>query len=201
MPIQPVRSVSMILFDGFELLDVFGPLEVFGLLPQRCAVTLIGPSAGPVASAQGTAVIADVGYAAAPRPDIVMVPGGHGTRLLADDGPWLAWLCDWAAKAELVTSVCTGSALLAAAGLLTGYRATSNRRAFDWVTTHGHDVEWVCDARWVEDRDRWTSAGISAGIDMTLALAASLWGADVAQAAARRMEYNWTDITPTEQSN
>jgi putative intracellular protease/amidase len=180
----------MVLFDGFELLDVFGPLEVFGMLPGRFAVTLVAASAEPVTSAQGAQAIAQAAFRDAPAPDIVMVPGGAGTRRLAYDAAWLDRLARWAEPAALVTSVCTGSALLAAAGLLEGRRATSNRLAFDWASSFGDHVSWVPDARWVEDGNRWTSAGVSAGIDMTLALVAAVDGTAAAQDAANRMEYS-----------
>ena len=181
------RRVSMVLFDGFELLDVFGPLEVFAT--AGVPVTIVGPP--QVAGGAGVRVVSDVGYADAAAPDVVVVPGGPGTRALASDAAWLGWLAGWAAPARLVASVCTGSALLAAAGLLNGRRATSNLRAFDWASGHGRDVEWVRGPRWVEDGDRWTSAGVSAGIDMALALVGALCGPDVARDAAVRMEYDW----------
>lgn len=185
------RQVGVVLFDRFELLDVFGPVELLGGLPQRFAVTLVGPEAGPVRSAQGPVVVADHGYADAPVPDIVLVPGGRGSRPLVADTGFLRWLAGWAGGAELVTSVCTGSALLAAAGLLDGHRATSNKRAFAWATAQGPRVTWVARARWVEDGDRWTSSGVAAGMDMTLALIAHLHGQDVARAEANRVELEW----------
>jgi putative intracellular protease/amidase len=117
-----------------------------------------------------------------------MVPGGMGTRGLVNDGPFLDWLRDWAGAATIVSSVCTGSAVLAAAGLLEGYRATSNKRSFAWAASHGSEVEWVRQARWVEDRSRWTSSGIAAGIDMAAALLATIVGADAAQEAADAAE-------------
>jgi len=87
-----------------------------------------------------------------------------------------------------VTSVCTGSVLLAAAGLLDGYRATSNKRAFAWAVQQGSNVDWEAQARWVDDRDRWTSSGVAAGMDMSIALIASLHGEDVAAEVATRVE-------------
>ena len=168
--------MSVVLFDGFELLDVFGPVELFGMVPGKVDVEFVGPQAGAVASGQGAQAIATSGYAAAAPADIVLVPGGRGTRRLVADGRFLSWLRGWAGSASLVTSVCTGSALLAAAGLLDGYDATSNKRAFDWVRTHGEDVRWIRRARWVEDRDRWTSSGVAAGMDMAVALLGRLFG-------------------------
>lgn len=182
------RTVSIVLFDGFELLDVFGPLELLSRLPDAIQVQLVGPRVGAVASSQGTQVLADEEYEGAAAPDIVMVPGGRGTRALVRDRDWLEWLSGWAGAARLVTSVCTGSAVLAAAGLLEGYRATSNKLAFEWARGHGSHVEWVASARWVHDRDRWTSSGVAAGMDMAGALIADLFGADAAARAAREIE-------------
>lgn len=178
----PRRRLTVVLFDGFELLDVFGPVQLFGMIPSLIDVELVGPTAGPVRSGQGTEVVATVGYPDAGPPDIVLVPGGMGTRALVQDPEFLTWLADWAAPAQLVTSVCTGSGVLAAAGLLDGYRATSNKRAFAWATEQSAEVEWVARARWVEDGNRWTSSGVAAGMDMAAALIAHLFGAETAAA-------------------
>lgn len=103
------RRVGVVLFDRFELLDVFGPLELLGVLPDRFELSMIGPSVGPIRSAQGPEVLAGDRYTESPVPDIVLMPGGIGTRCLVGDGEFLAWLPDWADSAQLVTSVCTGS--------------------------------------------------------------------------------------------
>ena len=186
----PLR-LTTVLFEGFELLDVSGPLEVFGGLRARFSLSLAGPRPGPVVSAQGPSVLADAGFASAPTPDIVLVPGGRGTRDLVGDRSFLAWLAGWAGPARIVASVCTGSGLLAAAGLLDGYRATSNKRAFGWARDQGPHTTWVPQARWVQDRDRWTSSGVSAGIDMALALVAHLVDHDTAVVVADRIETEW----------
>ena len=106
-----------------------------------------------------------------------------------NDHEFLSWLASFGVSAEYLLSVCTGSALLAAAGLLDGYRATSNKRSFEWVTQQGPRVEWVPEARWVEDRNRWTSSGVAAGIDMALAFIAHLSGEARADAIADGSEY------------
>lgn len=186
---QMSRGVSVVLFEGFELLDVFGPVELLSRFPDEIEVRLLGPEAGPVRSSQGTEVVATTGYRDAATPDIVMVPGGIGTRALVADNHFLDWLREWASGAAIVTSVCTGSGVLAAAGLLDGYRATSNKIAFDWASGQGDDVEWVYSARWVHDRDRWTSSGVAAGIDMIGALLAELFGPAEAQRGANEIEY------------
>lgn len=148
------RRICVVLFEGFELLDVFGPVELFSMVPDRLAIEFIGPEAGPVASSQGVQVAATIRCDAAATPDIMLIPGGRGTRRLVNDGAFLSWLRAWARPASLVTSVCTGSAVLAAAGLLDGHRATPNKAAFEWVREQSEKVEWIAQARWVEDRDR-----------------------------------------------
>ncbi len=182
------RCVSVILFDGFQLLDVFGPVDLLSTVRELYDVRFVGPDGDPVTSSPGISVSVTDSRDTAPEPDLVLVPGGLGTRTLVQDQPFLTWLADYAGRASLVTSVCTGSALLAAAGLLDGYRATSNKRAFDWVTTHGENVDWVRQARWVEDRDRWTSSGVAAGMDMTAALIRHLDGPEVAERVTTFLE-------------
>jgi transcriptional regulator GlxA family with amidase domain len=121
----------------------------------------------------------------------MLVPGGIGTRCEVNNGSMLEWLRRRAAEAEIVTSVCTGAALLARAGLLDGRRATSNKLAFKWVTEQGPAVKWIKQARWVVDGKFATSSGVSAGIDMTLAVIARIVGAEAAERIAIRMEYDW----------
>lgn len=183
------RRVTVILFDGFQLLDAIGPVELLSNVPG-VTVELAGPTAGPVRSSQGAQVLAGLAHEDIRDPDIILVPGGAGTRPLVQDRPFLDRLGALARSARLVTSVCTGAALLAAAGALDGYRATSNKRAFAWVTGHGPRVEWVAQARWVHDRDRWTSSGVAAGMDMAAALIADLFGAEAAEAATTQAEYS-----------
>jgi transcriptional regulator GlxA family with amidase domain len=190
------RTVGVVLFPGFELLDVFGPLEAFGNLPGMFRVVLIAEQAGPVASAQGPRAVADHGFADCPHLDVFLVPGGIGTRDEAENPTLLRWLGRRAAEAEVVTSVCTGAALLARAGVLDGRRATTNKAFFQWVADQGPKVEWVRAARWVEDGKFATSSGVSAGIDMALAVIARLVGREVSENVARAMEYEWhTDAT------
>jgi transcriptional regulator GlxA family with amidase domain len=185
------RVVGVVLFEGFELLDVFGPLEIFGSRPEWFGIELVGPAAGPVGSTQGARAFADVAYDDARVPEIVLVPGGMGTRRLVEDAPFLGWLGRWAGDAAWVTSVCTGSGVLAAAGLLDGFRATSNKRAFAWARTQASAVAWVPQARWVADRNRWTSSGVAAGIDMALGLVSHLHDEASACALADEVEYEW----------
>ncbi len=188
------RTICALLFERFELLDVFGPLEAWGIHAQAAGglrIVTAAENSGAVRSAQGPGVIADYALAACPRIDVLLVPGGIGTRREAGNGVVLEWLRRRADEAEIVSSVCTGAALLARAGLLDGRRATSNKLAFSWVVEQGPRVQWVRQARWVEDGRFATSSGVSAGIDMTLALIARLAGIASAEQVAVRMEYEW----------
>jgi putative intracellular protease/amidase len=185
------RTLGVVLYPGFELLDVFGPLEAFGNLPGVIRVRMVAAEAGPVTSAQGPRAIADHGFADAPRLDLLLVPGGIGTRDAIEDRPLLDWLARRAAEAEIVMSVCTGSALLARAGLLDSRRATTNKAFFQWVVDQGPKVEWVRQARWVDAGKFVTSSGVSAGIDMALHVIARLADRELAENLARMMEYQW----------
>src|ERR1700756_1515508 len=175
------RILGVVLFPGFELLDVFGPLEAFGNLPGLFRVVMVAGTAGPVPKAQGPRAVADHGFADCPRLDLILVPGGIGTREAVEDPVLLAWLARRAAEAEIVTSVCTGAALLARAGLLDGRRATTNKAFFQWVADQGPKVGWVRQARWVDDGKFVTSSGVSAGIDMALHVVARLVGRELAE--------------------
>ena len=120
---------------------------------------------------------------------VLLIPGGSGTRTLVGDDQWTGQLASLAARSPQVMTVCTGSALLAAAGVLDGRRATSNDLAFDWVVSTGERVDWIKDARWVVDGKFRTSSGISAGIDMALAFVEEACGSEAADKASMQMEY------------
>jgi len=185
------RTLGVLLFPGFELLDVFGPLEMFGLLRGVVQIVMVGEKVGPIASAAGPESLATADFASCPRLDLVLVPGGFGTRKEVANEALLSWLRSVAVTAEVVASVCTGSALLAKAGLLDGRRATTNKMAFAWVAEQGPRVRWVKQARWIDEGDRMTSAGVSAGIDMSLALIERLYDSEVAERVAQGAEYEW----------
>jgi transcriptional regulator GlxA family with amidase domain len=185
------KTVGVLLFPEFELLDVFGPLEVFGHAKDWFRIVTVAERPGPVASAQGPRAMADHGFADCPAIDILLVPGGLGTRREVDNAALVDWMARQARGAETTTSVCTGAALLARAGVLDGRRATSNKRAFGWVAGQGPKVNWVRQARWVDDGNVVTSSGVSAGIDMALHLIGRIAGPAVRDDIATRMEYEW----------
>ena len=185
------RTLGIVLYPQFELLDVCGPAEMFGNLGSRLKVVMVAQTAGPVPSTQGTKLVADYSMDNCPDLDLLLVPGGLGTRKELGNEALLDWLRRRAAKAEIVMSVCTGSALLAKAGLLDGRRATSNKQFFSFVAGQGPKARWVKEARWVDDGDRVTSSGVTAGIDMALHVIARLYGDAVAQKLADGTEYQW----------
>ncbi len=183
------KTLGILLFPGFELLDVFGPAEMFGNLPDHLAMHTVAAQAGPVASFQRTEVVAAYGFDTCPHLDWLLIPGGLGTREAIEDESLLKWLTERGNAAELVMTVCTGTALAAKAGLLENRRATSNKKSFAWVVEQGPNTEWVKEARWVDNGDRVTSSGVSAGIDMALAVIEREFGAETADKLAAYTEY------------
>ena len=186
-------KTAIVVFPGFESLDAFGPVEMFGMYPETFALSFAAEKPGEVTTAQGPRCGVDVTFAEAPQFDILLVPGGQGTRREVDNGVLHDWLRQQDAGAQYMTTVCTGSAVLARTGLLDGKNATGNKKHFDWVASFGPKVDWVRHARWVEDGKYLTSSGVSAGMDMTLALIAQILDRDAAEMAAKWAEYDWHD--------
>ena len=186
-----MKRIATLLFEDFELLDTFGPLEMFGLLPEHFEICLVAEKSASVASAQGPKSVAEYSFDDKTSYDIILVPGGRGTRIQIDNKKLLRWLVEQSATADYVASVCTGSALLAKSGVLDGRRATTNKLAFNWVAQQSDNVQWVKQARWVEDGKFFTSSGVSAGMDMSLGLIQAILGRHVSEQVADWCEYNW----------
>jgi len=180
--------IGAVVFDGFEMLDLYGPLEMFAMHRDAFAIRTVAEMAGPVLASGGPPTFAQDAFGEASY-DILLVPGGMGVRSELNNPALLEWLQMASGPAELVASVCTGSALLAKTGMLDTKRATTNKRAFDWVAGFGPNVHWQRSARWVEDGKFFTASGVSAGIDMSLAVIARLLGAQAATDAAYWSEY------------
>jgi len=185
------KTLGIVLYPDFEILDCAGPIEMFGNCTEQLELVVVGPQAGPVRSTQGVSIHADFGLADAPRLDLLLLPGGNGTLAEVANQPFLAWLRERAATAELVMTVCSGSAILAVAGLLDGKRATTNKAWFTTLTESTPAVRWVPKARWVEDGKFVTSSGVSAGIDMALAVIAARFGQETSDLLATMTEYDW----------
>ncbi|MCB1096633.1 MAG: DJ-1/PfpI family protein [Verrucomicrobiae bacterium] len=186
---QESLTVGAVIFPGFEMLDLYGPLEMFGLAGDGFQIRIVSESGEPVESSHGPRAIADDLFSDDRRYDILLVPGGRGTRNEIHNRVILEWLKKRSWDCRFVTSVCTGSVLLAVAGVLEGRKATTNKLAFDWVASFGVNIEWQRKARWVEDGKYFTASGVSAGIDMALALVDHILGPTAAEEAALRAEY------------
>ena len=193
MPEPKQRTLGALIFDGFETLDLFGPLEMFGTLEDHFAITLVAETSDPVQTRHGQRVVPDRTVREADRYDMLLIPGGRGTPI-ENARPMIdGWLVDQSSTAEMVLTVCTGSGLVARNGLLDGYRATTNKMAFDWVAKFGLNVEWVPKARWVQDGKFFTSSGVSAGMDMALAVIEHAIDRKAAERVAKITEYDWHD--------
>ncbi len=194
-------QVGILVFDDVEVLDFAGPFEVFsrtrttpGLESRRSEdsapfnVFTVAPRPGPIVATGGLTVVPHFDFTNSPAIDVLVVPGGFGTRPLLEDAEVLDWLKRTAAAAERVTSVCTGALLLARAGLLAGRSATTHWSSLERLA--GLDKSITVDGgRRVVDDVVITSAGVSAGIDMAFAVVAGYCGREVAIETARYIEY------------
>jgi transcriptional regulator GlxA family with amidase domain len=192
-----VRTIDILLFDDVEVLDFAGPFEVFGVAgarpgPPAFQVRTVALKPGPVTARNGLSVNPTHVVGAAPIADLVVVPGGYGTRREMHNPAMLAHIRTANAVAKMMLSVCTGSLLLARAGLLTGLAATTHADAMDELRALGTDFQVRPDARVVDNGRVITSTGISAGIDMALYVVGRLLGQAAAEETAAYMQYDWT---------
>lgn len=184
------KQIGIVLFDQFETLDVFGPVEMWGGMPDY-EMVMVSQQGGLVRSSQGIETQISYSFETAPQFDILMVPGGMGTRSEINNPAMLAFIQKQDKATQWTVSVCTGAALLAKAGVLKQRRATSNKLAFDFVVAQDEDVLWQQQARWVFDGKYVTSSGVSAGTDMALALVEKLYNREQAESIAHWTEYVW----------
>ncbi|WP_167958381.1 DJ-1/PfpI family protein [Anaerosporobacter faecicola] len=184
-------KIYFILFDGFETLDLFGPVEILARQESHelyyCSLT-----GGTIYSAQKTP-IDTVPFKEIESDGVIVLPGGRGTRNLVNNEEFLLHLKEISKQATYCLSICTGSALLGQAGILDGRQATSNKSAFDWVMSTSEKVQWQKQARWVVDGKFYTSSGVSAGMDMALGFMADRYGIEVARKIAKDIEYVWNE--------
>ncbi len=184
-------TVGILLFDDVEELDMAGPWEVF-TMAEECGAAVrtvtIAQAAGTVRCAHGLRVVADHGFADAPKLDILLVPGGMGTRREVGNVELLNWIRHAAAGCQWVTSVCTGALLIAAAGVVRGRRYTTHWAFADNLAALG-EGQVVKNVRYVADGNLVTAAGVSAGIDMSLWLVGQIFGDELAKTAQKYMEY------------
>ncbi len=178
--------IGLVLFPGVTLLDLVGPLEVFARMPGA-EVALLWHDLEPVAADRGVRLFPTQAFRDCTQLDVVCVPGGPGQIAMMDDAAALAWLRDIAGQCRLVTSVCTGSLVLGAAGLLAGYRATCHWSSIDQLSLLGATP---VAQRVVRDRNRITGAGVTSGIDFALTVVAELAGEPAAREIQLQIEYD-----------
>ena len=188
-----MTQVAVLLFDNFETLDVFGPVEILGRLTDLYQIQFYSMEGGLVNNSHGVSIQTLQLGGIQPGTGIFLIPGGYGTRIEVNNIALIDSIRQVANGSEYVLTVCTGTALLAKTGLLDGKKATSNKRAFDWVCSTGENVQWIRQARWVVDGKYYTSSGVSAGMDMTLGLLRDLHGLAFARQIAYTIEYNWQE--------
>ena len=184
-------NIAFLFFNDFETLDVMGPCEVFGFV-KNADLRYFSVSGGIVKAKQGY-FIETQPLSQMEQNSVLVIPGGMGTRTLANDKDFVLALKTAALRAEYILTICTGSGLLARTGLLDGLLATSNKNAFDWAVQQGQYVKWQKSARWTVDGRFYTASGVSAGIDMALGFVADRNGAKEAKEVAAIMEYIWNN--------
>jgi transcriptional regulator GlxA family with amidase domain len=195
--------VGILIFPEVEVLDFCGPYEVFSVTrlnehrrreePSPFEVLLVAERVDAVRATGGMRVIPDCTLETCPPLDILLVPGGWGTRREIENAHLLTWIREQGARVEMLTSVCTGSMLLGRAGLLDGRRATTHWKSLPWMRESFPQVAVVEEQHVVEDGHLLTSAGISAGIDLALRVVSRICGDAVGRATARHMEYPYPD--------
>jgi len=192
-------NIGILVFDGAEELDFVGPWEVFTMANEVSArsgkerphkVMLVAEKDAPVVCAKNMRVIPDVTIANTPKLDVILIPGGQGTRREVENKPLLEWIAKVSAKCEWITSVCTGALLLTAAGPARGKRVTTHWAFVETLRGRGEAAEVLENIRYVRDGNVVTSAGVSAGIDMALWLTGQIHGAAFARMVQKAMEYD-----------
>lgn len=180
-------KIKFYLFNDFETLDLFGPVEILCRVPEL-EPEYYSYNGGVIVSAQKTQIITKP-IAESEDGGIFLIPGGGGTRPLVKKDDELNAIKKACEKSEWILSVCTGSAVLATCGLLDGIRATSNKKAFDWVMTCGDKVIWEREPRFCADGKFYTSAGVSAGTDMAIEFVKNIYGKELADKIVDDIEY------------
>lgn len=187
-----MTTFSVLLFENTAPLDVFGPVQVIGLLEKKYSIQYYSENGGLLAVQQSlkieTQPLSDIQAGG-----VLFIPGGFGTRTLVENEKFITLLGKKAARSDYVLTVCTGTALLARTGLIDNKNATTNKAAFEWVADQNNHVHWIKKARWVKDGIFYSSSGVSAGIDMVLGFVADMTGIDIAKKIAQAIEYRWNE--------
>ncbi len=186
-------DVGIFLFEDFETLDVFGPVEILGRLKDHYIINFYSLPGGQIKNGHNVSIATQKIENIKSGTGIFLIPGGPGTRHQIENTLLIDKIREVASLSKYVLTVCTGSALLAKTGLLDGRKATSNKRAFNWVITSNENVHWIRKARWTVDGKYYTSSGVSAGMDMTLGFLSDVHGLEFARKVCFDIEYDWTE--------
>jgi transcriptional regulator GlxA family with amidase domain len=186
-----MRTLAALVFPGFQTLDFFGPMEMLGDVGDEIEIITVAKSPDPVPSYHGQKICVDRVLSEKNDYDLLFIPGGDTALIESEDEELMQWIKETSANAERVMAVCTGTVLLGMTGVLDGRKATTNKLDFVETVPLAPNVDWVKEARWVEDGKFFTSSGVSAGMDMALAVIADLFGMEVAENTARTSEYVW----------
>lgn len=186
-------DIAVLLFEDYETLDVFGPVEIFGRLTELYSFRFFSFDGGVIKNKHNVSILTENIQNLDSNPEIVLIPGGIGTRKVVLNDDWINKIREISELSKYVLTVCTGSALLAKTGLLDNRWATSNKKSFDWVITQRVNVNWDREARWVRDGKYYTSSGVSAGMDMSLGFLSDMHGVDFARKVSSEIEYRWNE--------
>jgi len=159
-----MRTLAALLFPGFQTLDFFGPIEMLGDPAYDIEIITVAKTSNPVPSRHGQRIVVDALISEKNDYDLLFIPGGDSALIAARDQDLLDWIAEVSAKAERVMAVCTGTVLLGMTGVLDGHKATTNKLDFNETVPLAPKVDWIKEARWVEDDKFFTSSGVSAGI-------------------------------------
>lgn len=186
-----MRILAALVFPGFETLDYFGPIEMLGGFGKETEIITVAKGSEAVPSCHGQRIVVDRTIFEKNDYDLLFIPGGDSALVEGKDEELLQWIREASANAERVMAVCTGTILLGMTGVLDGRKATTNKLDFNDTVHLAPNVDWVKEARWVEDGKFFTSSGVSAGMDMALAVMADLFGMELADRLALGCEYEW----------
>ncbi|KAF9919929.1 hypothetical protein FBU30_010363 [Linnemannia zychae] len=187
-------KLGALVFDGCDLLDVMGPMRIFGeeMNTLDIEICFVARTLEPIRTSQQVTitpkyVVSDTTQ----KYDLFFIPGGIGTRTYVDHEDLLAYCKTHIEQSTWTMTVCTGAGVLAATGLVDGYNMTTNKQVFEWPVSQGPKVNWIKRARWVQDGKYVSSSGVSAGIDAALFILAELTSKEIAENVATHIEYSW----------
>ncbi|ORX93398.1 class I glutamine amidotransferase-like protein, partial [Basidiobolus meristosporus CBS 931.73] len=194
MAATPFYNIGVMLYPEYDLLDVTGSTRMYGSLPGHFKISYLGEEVGPSPSCQQTSIYCTHSWNNPPPLDIVFVPGGGpGVEVAMANEGFMNALLKICSNTKYIVSICTGSAILAKAGILDGKKATTNKITLPWVTQFGTNVNWVREARWTEDGNIFTSSGVTAGMDLAVRLVQLLVGDHILPLLINISEYRWAN--------